>query len=239
LLEALFRKLDLRDPLHPEERTALEESASPPRRYVSGQEMVVQGSSPQESTVLLEGLTARANTLYDGGQQITALHIPGDFVDLHSFLLPRMDHSVVALTNCLVTTIAHERLRTLTARLPHLARLLWLSTLLDAAIHRQWIVGMGQRDALGQAAHLLCEMSLRLEVVGQSRDHTYELDLHQGELANTLGRSRATVNAALQAMRNKGLISWKGSTVCITNWAGLVELAEFDPTYLQLEAMPV
>lgn len=239
MLEALFRKLDLRDPLHPAERTALEESRTPPRRFETGQEIVAQGSSPQESTVLLNGITARASTLLDGGQQITALHIPGDFVDLHSFLLRRMDHSVVALTDCLVTTVPHERLRTLTSRFPHLTRLLWLSTLLDAAIHRQWLVGMGRRDALGQAAHLLCEMALRFEVVGLSHDRAYTFDVRQGELANTLGLSRATVNAAIQTLRNEGLITWKGSTVRITDWERLAGLAEFDPTYLQLETMPV
>lgn len=239
MLQALFRKLDLRDPLHPEERTALEEYMGPRRRYATGQEMVVQGSQPHESILLLEGLTARENTLQDGSRQITALHIAGDFVDLHSFLLRRMDHSVSALTDCVVTTIAHDKLRTLTSRFPHLARLLWLSTLLDAAIHRQWLVGMGQREALAQTAHLLCEMSLRLEVVGLSKDHTFDLAVHQEQLANALGRSRATVNAAIQTMRGKGLINWKGRTVRITDWATLTDMAEFDPTYLQLEAMPV
>ena len=239
MFEALFRKLDLRDALHPEERVALEACASPPRRYAAGQEMVVQGSTPNESTLLLEGLTARVNALYDGSRQITALHIPGDFVDLHSFLLRRMDHSVVAVTDCVVSTVAHEQLRTLTSRFPHLTRLLWFSTLLDAAIHRQWLVAMGQRDAVGQAAHLLCEMSLRLEVVGLSRDHTFELALHQEQLADALGRSRATVNAAIQTLRSRSLITWKGRIVQILDWQGLAEAAEFDPTYLQLEAMPV
>jgi len=35
MLEALFKKLDLRDPPHPDERAAREESLSPPPRYVS------------------------------------------------------------------------------------------------------------------------------------------------------------------------------------------------------------
>jgi len=35
MLEAPFKKLDLRDPPHPVERALLEESLSPPRRYVS------------------------------------------------------------------------------------------------------------------------------------------------------------------------------------------------------------
>ena len=239
MLERFFRKLDLRDPLHPEERTALKESMSPPRVYDSGQELVAQGSTPDESILLLRGLTARTHTLYDGQRQITALHLPGDFVDLHSFLLARMDHSVVALAACEVTTISHARLRTLTARFPHMTRLLWLTTLLDAAIHRQWIVGMGRRDSRGQCAHLICELYLRLEVVGLAVDHAFDLPLTQSELANSLGLSRATVNAALQDMRSEGLITWRGPELRIHDWVALVAAAEFDPTYLQLEAMPV
>jgi len=239
MIEALLKKLDLRDPPHPEERTALAQSMSPVRRYAAGQEIVVQGSSPNESVLLLDGLTARANTLRDGAQQITALHLSGDFVDLHSFLLRTMDHSVVALVDCAVSTLAHEKLRTLTSRFPHLGRLLWLSTLLDAAIHRQWLVGMGRRDAQGQCAHLFCELWLRSQVVGLARGAAFDLPIHQGDLANALGRSRATVNAAVQAMRTRGLLTWQGSTVTITDWDGLARLAEFDPTYLQLHANPV
>jgi CRP-like cAMP-binding protein len=239
VIEPLIRKLELRDPLHPEERAALAESMSPQRRFAGGQELIAQGSTPGESTLLLKGFTARANTLLDGAQQITALHIPGDFVDLHSFLLRTMDHSIVALGDCTVATISHERLRTLTSRFPHLTRLLWLSTLLDAAIHRQWLVGMGRREAEGQCAHLICELFLRCKVVGLTQDNSVVLPLHQGELANVLGKSRATVNAAIQTLRARGLVAWKGETVTITDWEGLCELAEFDATYLQLEAMPV
>jgi len=239
MIEALLKKLDLRDPPHPEERAALAESMSPVRRYVAGQEIVFQGSSPDESVLLVKGLTARANTLRDGGQQITALHLPGDFVDLHSFLLRTMDHSVIALVDCTVTTLAHDKLRTLTSRFPHLGRLLWLITLLDAAIHRQWLVGMGRRDAEAQCAHLLCELFLRSKVVGLTAGEAFELPLHQGDLANALGRSRATVNAAVQAMRARGLITWQGATVTITDWDGLAGRAEFDPTYLQIHPNPV
>jgi hypothetical protein len=48
----------------------------------------------------------------------------------------------------------------------HLARVLWLHTLVDAAILRQWLVSSGQRSSLEHAAHLLCELFTRLRVVG-------------------------------------------------------------------------
>jgi CRP-like cAMP-binding protein len=225
--------------LHPEERAALEAAFAPRQHAPFGREIVRQGSSPGESTLLVEGLTGRVVTLKDGAEQITALHIPGDFVDLHSFLLRRMDHSVVALTDCTIAAIPHPKLRDLTSRYPHLTRLLWLSTLLDAAIHRQWLAAMGRRDALAQLAHLLCEQYLRHEVVGLAGGNAFDLPLSQAQLANALGRSRATVNGAVQQLRDEGLVVWTGRRVEIPDWTALADLAEFDATYLQLGAMPV
>jgi len=239
MLERLLLKLELRDQLHPDERNALQAGFEGQKWCAAGSDIVRQGSSPGESTLLLEGLTGRAVLLKDGSQQITALHIPGDFVDLHSFLLLIMDHSVVALTDCTVAAIAHPRLRDLTTRYPHLGRLLWFSTLLDAAIHRQWLAAMGRRDALSQLAHLLCELFLRLQVVGLTSDHTFELRLNQAQLADILGRSRATVNSSVQVLRATRFVTWSGPLVRIEDWDALVELAEFDPTYLQLGPAPV
>ncbi|MBW8813416.1 MAG: Crp/Fnr family transcriptional regulator [Caulobacterales bacterium] len=239
MIERLLKKLELRDPLHPDERRALEGSFGRPQQVSAGTEIVAQSSSPDASTLLLEGVTGRVSTLQDGSQQVTALHIGGDFVDLHSFLLRRMDHGVVALTDCALVRMQHSRLRQLTSQYPHLGRLLWLSTLLDAAIHRQWIVGIGRRTILGNTAHLFCELFRRLQVVGLASDRDFELELNQSQLADVLGGSRASINGAVQTLRAQGLIAWKGGCLNILDWSRLADLAEFDPTYLQLEAMPV
>jgi CRP-like cAMP-binding protein len=239
MIEPLLAKLELRDPLHPQEREALAASFAAPRSCAAGEVLVAQGSSPDESTLLLSGMTGRVTMVRDGRQQITALHIAGDFVDLHSLLIRRMDHSIIALSSCRVTTVAHARLRTLTSQFPHLARLLWLSTLLDSAIHRQWLVAMGRLDALAHMAHLLCELSLRLRVIGLTEGDHFELPLSQATFADALGMSPVHVNRTLQELRGRKLVAWKGKRVTITDWAALAELAEFDPTYLQLEPTPV
>jgi CRP-like cAMP-binding protein len=239
MIEPLLSKLELRDSLHPAEKDALEESFNAPQSCPAGTTLVAQGSSPDQSTLLLSGMTGRVTTVRDGGQQITALHIAGDFVDLHSFLLRRMDHSIQALSPCRFATIDHSRLRTLTGQFPHLMRLLWLSTLIDSAIHRQWLVAMGRMDAVSQMAHLLCELSLRLKVVGLTLDHSFDLPISQAKFADALGMSPVHVNRTLQELRGKNLLTWTGARVTITDWARLTELAEFDATYLQLESMPV
>jgi CRP-like cAMP-binding protein len=186
----------------------------------------------------VSGFTARYQVLEEGARQITALHVAGDFVDLHSLLLKPMDHGVVALSDCQIMKVDHGRLRAIAGQHPHLGRMLWLNTLIDAAIHRQWIVAMGRRTALEHAAHLLCEVYSLLSVVGLAPDMTFEFPITQQDLADALGLSSVHVNRTVQDLRIRGLISWDGTTARILDWDGLAALAEFDPTYLQLENEP-
>jgi CRP-like cAMP-binding protein len=203
-----------------------------------GEDIIREGDRPTESILLLEGFAARYNLLRKGKRQITALHIPGDFVDLHSFLVKKMDHAVLAITPCSVGFVPHETLREISENYPHLTRLLGVNLAVDAAIHRHWIVSLGRRSALEHAAHLLCEMFLRLRAVGLTEDDSFKLPLTQAELGDSLGLSTVHVNRVVQELRAKGLITWRGETLVIDDWKRLQELAEFDPTFLSLEVEP-
>ncbi len=188
--------------------------------------------------LVVTGFTTRYRDLSDGKRQITAIHIPGDFVDLHSFLLKEMDHSVGALSTCRVITFPHRNLTRLTEQHPHLTRLLWLLTLLDSAINREWIVAMGRRSAAEQLAHLICEFCARLEVIGQVKDMTFTLPITQVELSDALGISPVHVNRVLQELRGENLFTWQNQTIRILDWPRLQERAEFDPLYLHLNREP-
>jgi CRP-like cAMP-binding protein len=108
----------------------------------------------------------------------------------------------------------------------------------DGAIHRRWIVSIGRQSALEHAAHLFCEMFLRLQAVGLTEDDSFKLPLTQAELGDTLGLSTVHVNRVIQELRAEGLITWRGETVVITDWPRLQQIAEFDPTFLSLEREP-
>lgn len=237
-MEALITKLERRDRLSDADKACLTGIWSPPRRFKAGQDIVREGSRPKESTLVLEGFCGRYNTLLDGRRQITALHIAADFVDLHSFLLKIMDHGVTALSDCVVVTVPHEALTEITERQPHLTRMLWLSTLIDAAIHRQWIVAMGRLQSNAQFAHLVCELRMRLGVVGLADDGGYDFPLTQTEVADVLGLSLVHVNRVVQELRREGLITWSGRRIAILDWERLKALAEFDDRYLHLESEP-
>src|SRR3546814_10153519 len=76
-------------------------------------------------------MVCRYKELNDGQRQILELHLSGDFVDLHSFPLKRLEHNIGSLTPVRIAIIPHERLKRITEEHPHLARMLWFSTLLD------------------------------------------------------------------------------------------------------------
>ncbi len=221
------------------EKAVLGELLQPPIVIPAGSDIVRQHSSPQYSTLILDGFAARYVMLMNGSRQITELNVPGDFVDLHSLMMNPMDHGVVALTTCTVARSPHEGLRRLTETEPHLTRLLWMDTLIDAAVHRQWIAGLGRRTAVARLAHLLCELYLRLEIVHRAGRGRMELPLSQAVLADVLGLSEVHVNRSIAQLRSAELVKWTGRAIEICDWDDLVRQAEFDPTYLRLTRAPV
>lgn len=234
----LILKLAQRDQLSDEERRLLEEAPSTVVEYEAGQDMVCEGDEPAHSSLLLEGWAMRNKTLKNGARQITALHIMGDFVDLHAFLLKPMDHTVTALTRCRVALVPHETLKDITERHPHLTRVLWLNTLIDGAVHREWLLAMGRLSAAGHLAHLLCELFLRLRGVGLTEGQGFPFPLTQAVLADVLGLSAVHVNRTVQELRREGLVTWTNGAVTINDWERLAARAEFDPTYLNITLHP-
>ena len=238
MISSLIRKLERRDIMSDEEKQALENAVERTKEVRVDDDIVCEGDRPTDSTLLLEGFAARYKILSNGKRRITAIHVPGDFVDLHSFLLKTMDHGIVALTPCKVSKFPHEGLRDITEKHPHLGRLLWLSTLIDGAIHREWLVAMGRRPALNQIAHLVCELFLRLQSVGLTRDNSFQLPLTQAELGDALGPRPFESTRIIQELRVNGLVAWRGETLTIEDWPRLQQFAEFDPTFLNLENEP-
>jgi CRP-like cAMP-binding protein len=235
---AFIEKLGRRDTLSEAEKEALERISTRTRTCRFGDVIVRQDEHLSESTVLVDGFAGRAKMLRNGRRQIVAVHVAGDFVDLHSFVLKRLDHSVVALTPCRLAAVRHSDLERITEDFPHLTRLLWLSTVIDGAIHRAWLAAMGRRSAVDQLAHFVCEMFLRLEVVGQTEGNRMVLPFTQPELGDILGLSSVHVNRVLQKLRGENFLRWQDQVITILDWPGLCRTAEFDPSYLSLQKEP-
>lgn len=238
MIDKLLMKLSARDEVGAEEEAALRDAVGDVVDVPADRTVIRVGQELNQSTLLVEGLMCRYKDLRDGGRQISELNIAGDFVDLHSFTLKRLDHNIMTLTPCRIAPAPHEKLKRITEQFPHLARLLWFSTNLDASIHREWMLSLGRRSAVARTAHLFCELFIRFELIGMTEGDGYRLPITQTDLAECLGLTAVHVNRTLKVLREQGLVAFRGGTVTIHDMAGLKRVAEFSPTYLSLEKRP-
>lgn len=235
MLSVHLKKLRRRTAISPEEEAAIRQSVAETRRVPADEIVVHSGELLDSSTVLIEGWLARSKDLPGGERQVTELHVAGDFADLHGLTLKRLDHDVLALSECVIAVVPHERLRQLTERFPTLAYAYSFSTNVDAAITRELALSLGQRSALSRMAHLFCELYLRLDAVGRTRSNGYEFPLTQRELSECLGLTVVHANRTLQELRRRGLVELENHHLRMLDRRGLEGVAEFDPSYLYLD----
>jgi CRP-like cAMP-binding protein len=221
-----------RERLSAEELNALEASVTalrdlPPRKVIAR-----TGERVVESTLLLEGFICRYMDDRSGQRQLVCIHVPGDFVDLHGYPLDWLDHDLATIGPARVACWTHEAIDQLVQPRPNLQKMLWFSTMLDAAMHREWIFRLGRLGADGRIAHLMCELEARLEMVGLAANGRFTLPLKQADLAEACGLTGVHVNRVLRQLRERELLLFKSGEVTILNQPGLRALAEFDPIYL-------
>lgn len=221
-----------RHELSDEEQRVLEDSIGSVRQVAARKQIVRAGVIIDTSTLLLEGFVCRYMDDRDGQRQLVAVHVPGDFVDLHAFPMRRLDHDIATLGPVKIACYDHQTLETITERYPHLTRKLWFSTLLDAAMHRELIFRLGRLGAEGRVAHLFCELNERLEMVGLAADGRYMLPMTQPDIAEASGLTGVHVNRVLRSLREKNLLTFKANEVCILDRKALAAVAEFEPQYL-------
>jgi CRP-like cAMP-binding protein len=234
----LLLKLRARDEVSEREEQVLRESVAEIVDYPAGKTTVRAGTQLSHSALTVEGIVARYKDLSEGQRQIQELHVPGDFSDLHGFLLKRLDHNVATLTRARIAYVPHEAVRRITEEEPHLARLLWFSTLIDSAIQREKILSVGRRPALARLAHLLSELHVRLDLVGLVEEGSFALPITQLDLGDATGLTSVHVNRMLKQLRDDRLVTFRGGAVTVHDLPRLQQVAEFDATYLYLDRRP-
>ncbi len=221
----------LRHAMSSEEKAILESLIEGTQHLPHGTCLVERGERIDQATLLIEGHILR--TIVEGdARYIVGMHVPGDFADLHGFALKRLDHNIVAVGEVQVGHVSHKRLEEVMACHPHLTRLLWFATLLDAAIHRQWILKMEELPAPRRVAHVFAELWHRLDLVGLGRRDGLRTPLIQADLADMCGTTAIHMNRALGQMRREGVAEFRRGTLYVADRKRLESYAGFNPDYL-------
>lgn len=230
-LTGRFLQGRLRHAMTEREKKLIESLVERTERFSDPVRLLARGDLAQRATLIVEGFAMRAISEADR-RFIVGLQVPGDFADLHGFALKRLDHDIVTLGETLVAFVPHDRLERVLAENPRLARLMWFASLIDASIHRQWILKLEQLTAPRRAAHIFAELWYRLDLVGLGRRDGLRTPLTQSDLADMCGTTAIHMNRALGALRREGIAEFRRGAVYVSNRENLESFARFSPDYL-------
>ncbi len=230
-LEPLLRKLEYRQKLSAEDRAAVLALPHTTKHLKPHDYIARQGDTPQHSCVLLAGFAVRSKIGAQGQRQILAIQMKGEVVDLQNSLLGVADHDVQMLTKGSIAVISREQIERIAAERSDVGRAMWIDTLVDAAIFREWVMNVGRRDARTRLAHLFCEFALRLKLAGLGQRAGYELPMTQEQLGDATGLTPVHVNRTIKTLEREGLITrLSARSIHIGDWRKLAEVGDFDST---------
>jgi CRP-like cAMP-binding protein len=197
--------------------------------------VIEAGEAPGSIDVVLEGWAARYRIGPNGRRQILAFHLPGDVCEFNAFLMKGADASVEAIEGLRLARIGRSTLNQVAQTHPAITRGLWWESLGSASVAREWMVSLAQRNAHQRIAHLMCELFVRLRVVGCTEGDRASFPLTQADIGDACGMTPEHTNRTLRELRTRGLCSTQDRMLEIADWDGLAALAGFDPGYLHFD----
>lgn len=237
VIEMMIAKFEKRMPLDKAARQALLGLPIELKTYPKHAHLVREGERAKTAKLIVDGLAYRHKVTSEGARQIISLHIRGDFVDIESSLLNCSDHNVQVLEPCTAAEVPRAALLKVIDEHGTLAHAMWIDTLIDASIYREWVVNVGRRDARRAMCHLLCEFGRRLEFADLADGGRFQLPMNQEQLADCLGITPVHVNRVLKGLDQEGLIVRHQRFVEVPNRVRLEQVAGFNELYLHLDLL--
>lgn len=232
----LVRKLQTRAVLDRSDIAAILDLPFTERTYEVPGYLIREGAtSLRQCSFIRSGFAFRQKLTIDGNRQIVGISLPGDFVDLQHLFLDRADHSVQVLTRVETADLDRAALQQLAQQRPNVNRALWIDSLIEASIHREWILNVGRRDARQRIAHLLCEFTLRMKEAGLEQGRNFELPMTQEQLGDAVGLTSVHVNRTLKALAKDGLVQREKRYLAIADWEKVRAIGDFSALYLHFD----
>lgn len=231
-LELLTHQLQTRAGLTPGIAAVLRQASHRARQFTAGETILDYGHHPDAIHLVFEGWAARTIELPDGGRQIAALLLPGDFCTFTADAKRPLDHRVQALSRTKILSLPRGAARRFLAEEPDAAEALELGRSREEAMTRHWLANVSCRRAAERLGCLFCELEARLSRLGLVEGRAFFVPLTQTQLSETLGMSAVHVNRSLHRLRDADLAYFRRGRVEIPDVAHLADVCSFDPGYL-------
>ena len=232
--EALYTHLSLFGPIGTAERNGLLALTGSIVRLGVNEAVIRAGSQASSVVVVLDGVLQRCIDDACGNRQICGIYLRGDAPGLETLQMPTADDGLSALVPSVVGLVPPRKIHELLQQFPALQGLMWRETLVQTSILRAWLLRNSIKNAVGQLAHLFCELLTRAKAAGIACGDSCPLPLSQRHLAEITGMSVVHVNRTLMVLRGADLIEFANGVLTVHRWDELVAMAEFTPAYLHL-----
>jgi CRP-like cAMP-binding protein len=231
----MVRKLEYRANFSEQDRDAIRKLPHRVKALEQHGYVIRQGDHAEYTCVLLSGYCIRHKIVDGGKRQIIAINMKGELVDLQNSLLLVADHSVQMLTRGEIAMIPREEIIEIAFERPEVGKAMWLDSMVDGSLSREWIANVGRRDARTRIAHLLCEFSLRLKHAGLGEQGQYELPMTQEQLGDATGLTPVHINRTMKGLQVDGLIERTSPrSIVIGDWRKLADAGDFQSAYLHM-----
>jgi CRP/FNR family transcriptional regulator len=208
-----------------EEAAAALNAASRPRRFPRGALIFSEGDDGDSLYVVVDGKVKVFRTAADGRENMLAVLGPGEmFGELSLFDPGPRTATVAAITDCALTSVAHDALRPWLTGRPELSEQLLQALARRLRRTNEAMADLVFSDVPGRVAKALLDLADRFgKPDGDGIRVTH--DLTQEELAQLVGASRETVNKALSEFASRGWLRLDGRAVVLLDQERLAHRA--------------
>ncbi len=220
--------------LSADELYALENATLPPTLISAGTDLAREGERAENVLIVTKGWVCRYLMTGGGGRQITGLSLPGEVCNIDALMFQQLDYGIRTLTETTIVALPRRRALALIQQHTGIANALTWSAFVDNAILTRSVLSLGRRSAMERLGHLLCELSVRLEVENANTS-SFTFPMTQETVADLLGLTAVHVNRMMRQLSIEGLIKTGDRMMSLPDVAALRRIAGFDPSYLHVD----
>jgi len=221
------------------EQEALDRLEEQDRAYRRGSIVISESDSPRELFIVREGWLHSSVVLGNGSRQIMRFHFKGDMLGLPLLAFRDSPETVTAVTDVTLCPFGREKLAAVIAEHPRLAALLLSLAVAGRVALADRLASIGRTSARTRVSSLLCEIYLRMRMLGLATDGTIQLPLTQEDIGDATGLTAVHVNRMMRGLVEDGMIDRNGGHVRVLDEARLcVEANYVDRTDLETSWLP-
>jgi CRP-like cAMP-binding protein len=202
------------------------------KTFKAGETIHSKGDEFDHLYVIYDGWTIVSSMLDKGLRSIFDIRIQGDFVGFSEMSFTKHLYDFHALTDVTVCPFPKDNLRILFDTAPRLRDVFFLILSREYAVSNERIVSIGRRTAIEKIAHLICEISLRFEMIGAQMRGAFEFPLRQDQIGDILGLTNVHVSRAMKELKKADFIDYNRSTMTIKNKERMLTLSNFNQDFL-------